>query len=299
MEPKPPVTDGNVLGKLRDAVLLLVAHGSTVNADSSEPAYRQAEALRSLGLFREVRVCFWKEQPVVSAALRGMDAARVFVVPLFISEGYFTERVIPRELGLCGDRQTDWARIQHRSGRWVHYCGVVGTHPRMLAVVLARAEEAVARNPPVGEAAPKPCETSLFLAGHGTRQHEQSRQAIEAHAQRLTELGRYRDVHSVFMEESPRIEDAYELAGTDNVVVVPFFISDGLHTVEDIPVLLGESSEVVQARLARGEMPWVNPTFRNGKRVWYGRAIGHEPQLGTVILERVLESVAAADGVRS
>ena len=32
----------------------------------------------------------------------------------------------------------------------------------------------------------------------------------------------------------------HALAQTKNLVVVPFFISDGLHTQEDIPVLLGE-----------------------------------------------------------
>jgi sirohydrochlorin cobaltochelatase len=51
----------------------------------------------------------------------------------------------------------------------------------------------------------------------------------------------YAEVHAIFLEESPRISDCYSLAQTKNLVVVPFFISDGLHTQEDIPVLLGET----------------------------------------------------------
>ena len=41
------------------------------------------------------------------------------------------------------------------------------------------------------------------------------------------------------MEEAPLISDWARLTTTPNVVVVPFFISDGLHSYQDIPVLLG------------------------------------------------------------
>ena len=37
------------------------------------------------------------------------------------------------------------------------------------------------------------------------------------------------------MEESPRIGDCYQMASVRNLVMVPFFISDGLHSFEDIP----------------------------------------------------------------
>jgi len=91
------------------------------------------------------------------------------------------------------------------------------------------------------------------------------------------------------MEESPRIGDCYSLAATKNLVVVPFFISDGLHVVEDIPVLLGEPARVVQERLAAGQPTWRNPTERNGRRLWYAAAVGTAPLMAEVILERVGE----------
>jgi sirohydrochlorin cobaltochelatase len=73
-------------------------------------------------------------------------------------------------------------------------------------------------------------------------------------------------------------------------VVVPFFISDGLHAVEDIPVLLGEPTELVKERLAASQPAWRNPTEKNGKRVWYSSAIGSEPLLAEVILQRAREA---------
>jgi sirohydrochlorin cobaltochelatase len=92
------------------------------------------------------------------------------------------------------------------------------------------------------------------------------------------------------MEEAPRIPDCYSIAQTRNLVLVPFFISDGLHTVEDIPVLLGEPARIVKERLAAGQATWRNPTERNGKLAWYSPAVGSAPLLAEVILERVREA---------
>ena len=84
-----------------DAALVLVGHGSTLNADSAAPTYQHADELRRRNLFAQVVECFWKQEPGISGVLRGVFAQRVFIVPLFISEGYFTEEVIPRELGFA------------------------------------------------------------------------------------------------------------------------------------------------------------------------------------------------------
>ena len=73
-----------------DAALVLVGHGSTVNADSAAPTYQHADELRRRKLFGQVLECFWKQEPGVPGVLRGGLAPRVFIVPLFISEGYFT-----------------------------------------------------------------------------------------------------------------------------------------------------------------------------------------------------------------
>ena len=81
---------------------------------------------------------------------------------------------------------------------------------------------------------------------------------------------------------------------TENVVIVPFFIADGLHSYEDIPMLLGVPEPELRARLARGEPTWQNPTRHRHKRVWYSRSIGDEPHLPEVILERVREAAGAA-----
>ena len=144
--------------------------------------------------------------------------------------------------------------------------------------------------------APTPADTTLFIAGHGTGNNENSRRAIERQVELIRARKIYAAVHPAFMEEEPRIASCYDVARTPNIVMVPFFISDGLHSFEDIPVMLGEPADEVQARLRRGEPTWRNPTERNGRRVWYAPSIGNEPHIADVILERVREMARAESG---
>jgi sirohydrochlorin cobaltochelatase len=274
---------------LSDAALVLIAHGSTVNSDSAAPAHQHSDEMRRRKIFAQVQEAFWKEEPYVWQVLRGIFAPRVFIVPLFISEGYFTEEVIPRELGFCGRDETNFSRVQQRGAQTLHYCGPVGTHASMTAVVLARASGIVEQFP--FPRAPRPAETALFIAGHGTGNNENSRKAIEAQVELIRSRGLYAEVHAAFMEEEPRVGDCYRVAGAKNIVMVPFFISDGLHSNEDIPVMLGAPKKVVEERLKGGQPTWRNPTEREGKRLWYTASIGSEPHIVDVILERVREVV--------
>lgn len=270
--------------------LVLMGHGSTQNAHSSAPVRAHAAELRRRGIFGEVTVGFLKESPPVSTVLCQTTFPDVFLVPVFISEGYFSEQVIPHQLGLCGPEGGSYARRQRLDGRDVRYCGVVGSHPSMTEVLLARAREVVASHPVPGGFRPSPGETTLFVAGHGTDRSVTSRQAIERQADLLAARSGYASVQAVFMEEAPEIARCPELSATEFAVVVPFFISDGLHSQEDIPVLMGECPEAVQARLKAGQPTFPSPTRRQDRWLWYARAVGTEPLMADVILERVFEA---------
>lgn len=275
-----------------DAALILAGHGSTVNSDSAAPTRQQAAELRRRGLFGQVREAFWKQEPHLADVLASVTLPRVFIVPLFISEGYFTEEAIPRELGLRTGAGEPWTRIRQVGGRTIYYCSPVGTHSSMTRVILARAQEVIDKHP--FPRAPQPAAVALFIAGHGTNRNENSRRAIEQQVDLIRARNLYASVHAVFLEERPGVEECYALAAVRNLVMVPFFISDGLHSYEDIPVRLGEAARVVRERLARGQPTWRNPTERQGKLLWYGRSVGTEPHLADVIVERAREASAAS-----
>lgn len=253
------------------STLILVGHGSTENPDSSPPTLDHAETIRSRGLFKDVHCCFWKEEPSMRDVRYQVDTGEVYVVPVFISEGYFTQTVIPRELGLDGP-------VTLRDGvRW-NYCAPVGSHPNMTEVLLSRARETA---PGVPEA-----ETSLLIVGHGTALNDNSAVAAKTQARRLAERTDYASVLNTYMEEAPLITDWDDLTDTPNVLVVPFFISDGLHSYQDIPVMLGMESEPTEAASKRAVFR-ENPRRLRGRNLYYAGAIGTEPHIADLILDQV------------
>jgi sirohydrochlorin cobaltochelatase len=273
------------------SALVLVGHGSTRNPDSRRSVEEHGAELRRRGGFGQVLECFYKEPPFVGEVWERTRAAEIYVIPVFMSEGYFTQEVIPRELGLPADDPAGLTRELRRGRRVLRYGRPVGTHPSMTSVVEARAEGVLRSFP--GVPAARLDQTALVVAGHGTLKHDRSRAVIDDQVEVLRRRGRFAEVHAAFMEEPLRIADCCEVVRALDLVVVPYFVSDGMHVLEDIPVLLGASEAAVRRRLAAGEPVWPNPTRRRGKRVWYTASVGREPLLAEVILERVFELAGA------
>jgi sirohydrochlorin cobaltochelatase len=267
-----------------DALLVVLGHGTELNENSAAPVFQHAAELRRRTIFAGVREAFWKQEPQIKRILTEISAPRIFIAPLFISEGWFATEIIPKELGFSF--QENLKLKTHNSE--LFYCRPVGSHDSMTKVILSRANEVVKQFP--FPRAPKNSETTLFIAGHGTEKNENSRRAIERQVELIRGMKIYAVVRAIFLEESPRIDECYSLTETRNMIVVPFFISDGLHTQEDIPVLLGEAKRIVEQRIATGQPAWRNPTEKNGKLVWCSPAVGTEPLLADVILERVREA---------
>ncbi|PSP94344.1 hypothetical protein BRC91_06025 [Halobacteriales archaeon QS_4_62_28] len=267
--------------------LVIAAHGSHLNAGSSTPTFEHADTIRAAGAFDEVRESFWKEEPPFREVLRTVDADEVHVVPLFISEGYFTEQVIPREFRLEGWDPEQWdsdgtsasstTLPASDTGQTVHYCGPVGTHDAMSDVIVQRAES-VTDDPDVGEG------FGLAVVGHGTERNENSAKAIEYHAQEIGERGRFDEVKALFMDEDPEIDDVTEYFESEDIVVVPLFIADGYHTEEDIPEDMGLTDDY--------RTGYDVPTEVDGHRIWYSGAVGTEPLMADVVLERAADAGA-------
>ena len=251
--------------------LILVGHGSTVNPDSSTPTFAHADTIRQKGLFADVLCAFWKEEPSLREVLRMIETEEVYVVPHFISEGYFTQKVIPRELELTGP-------ITRRDNHVIKYCEPVGNHPQMTDLLLQR----------VSQIAPRiaPEQTSLLIVGHGTGLNENSAVAVKTQVRRIRARHIYAEVGAAYMEQEPLISNWQSLTHYSAVVVAPFFISDGLHSYEDIPVLLGIQSESTGAanhqEVFRG-----NPYSLGGRSLYYSNAIGTDPMMAEIILEMV------------
>ena len=99
------------------------------------------------------------------------------MVPNFISEGYFTQTVIPRELELKGPITT-----RANGQTWI-YCEPVGNNPIVTELLLARAHEIA---PDV-----EPTETALLIVAHGTELNDNSAIAAKREAERIRARGEF------------------------------------------------------------------------------------------------------------
>ena len=244
--------------------LVIVGHGSHLNGDSSLPVYEHAARIRERfgDEYDEVVECFWKEEPSMRHVLDMVESDEVYVVPAFISEGYFTQQVIPRELGLSGS-------VTRKGDKTVRYAGPLGTYPGMADVILERAEDLLKdKEIPPGRRA-------LVLIGHGTDLNKSSGGVIYLNADRVRERDLYDLVEVGFLDQDPEIGEVVANAAAENVVLIPVFIAEGWHTRETIPEDLSLDGEV---------------TSRGSKTIFYGAPVGTHPSMAALISARARET---------
>lgn len=247
----------------RPPALVLAGHGSQRHPNSSAPLEAHADRIRSSGPFDEVQTAFWKEEPTLRGFAETLRSPAAVVVPILTSEGYFANEVFPRELGVDApeSRAVDVD---------LAYADPVGTHAAMVDVIVDRVESA--RTGPPGSVA-------VALVGHGTERNARSARATRTHAGRLRDRERYARVEPLFLDEEPAVADLTDHVDAAEVVVVPFFVADGHHTTRDVPDAFGH--------------PGIGETADVGGRiVHYTGAVGTEPALADVIVERAEEALA-------
>ena len=253
--------------------LVLIGHGSHLNPDSASAVYAYADLLRSQHLFDEVVEGYWKEEPSLRQVLKTAQFTDVTVIPMFISEGYFTETVIPRELGLGHQGAVPPQGIARViGGRTVRYTLPYGVHPRMTAVILERAREAYPEM--------RPEDTALIVLGHGTTRNENSNKIVFQNAERIRQSGEFAEVHALFLDEEPKVNGWREQVKAKNVVLVPFFASEGWHTQETIPEDIALTGPVTSF----DEGP------NGAQTLYYAKPVGTHPAVAEVIVQLAREA---------
>ena len=191
-----------------------------------------------------------------------VESEEVSVVPAFISEGYFTQQVIPRELGITGP-------LTHKGGKTIRYAGPLGTYEGMADVILERVDDLMRGK----EQAPG--RTALVLLGHGTDLNKSSGGVVYLNAERIRGRDLYDRVEVGFLDQDPEIGEVVENVDAENVVLIPVFIAEGWHTRETIPEDLGLTGEVTRRP--------------DGKTIFYGAPVGTHPSMADLIVARARE----------
>jgi sirohydrochlorin cobaltochelatase len=248
--------------------LVIVGHGSHLNEDSSLPVYEHAARIRERypEEYGEVVECFWKEEPSMRHVLDMVESEEVCVVPVFISEGYFTQQVIPREFGLTGP-------VTRKGDKTIRYAGPLGTFGGMPDVILERAEDLL-RGKEISAG-----RRALVLIGHGTDMNKNSGGVIYLNAERVRKRKVYDLVEVGFLDQDPEIGEVIDNIPAENIVLIPVFIAEGWHTRETIPEDLGLAGEVTVKATAGGE-----------KTIFYGAPVGTHPSMADLIAARARET---------
>lgn len=189
-----------------------------------------------------------------------VESDEVYIVPAFISEGYFTQQVIPREFGL--DRP-----VTKKGSKTVYYAGPLGTFEKMADVILERTEDLMSDKETSGSRA-------LVLLGHGTAMNKNSSGVIYLNAGRIRERGLYDKVVEAFLDQDPEVGEVVGSVEAENVILIPVFIAEGWHTRETIPEDLGLTGEV---------------TRREDRTIFYGAPVGTHPSMASLIAARARE----------
>ena len=206
---------------LTDAALLLCAHGRRSEAGGDDAAEAHAAAIRTRRCFALVEACSLRGGPGLAETLAGIDAERIFLVPMLMADGHTNQVLLPEMLAKAGE-----------AARRVTQCKPVGLSPLLAPLA---ADEAAARCAACGWT---PGETAVVVAGHGTLRHEQSAASAQQLARRVAASRRFCRVTAAFLEQAPTVEAALRGCRPDPCVVIGFFLDHGGHSAGDIPRLI-------------------------------------------------------------
>ncbi len=233
--------------------LVLVGHGSPHDPDATRPVLDLAAAIRGRGRFASVSALFIKPEPVMPNPERLSPSETVVLVPVFAGRGDYTDRVIPKAFRLTG-------RVTRRDGHRLLITDPVGTHPRLPALLAARAE-AVSKAAGVDAS-----QVSLLLLAHGSKRAGSNAGATpKAIAAELARGRRFAEVALAFLEQEPLARDWPNVVHRPEVIALPLLVAPGTHMSRDIPPLF--------------------ETPPPGTRVHLAQGLGDEPELAEIVIE--------------
>lgn len=216
----------------RACSLVLAAHGSLAAENSNQPLHDLANSIANSFVSRSenqkfdvVRPAFLNGQPALSNVLETLPPGDVVVVPVMTSQGYYLQKLPGK---LRENTNCDEFRF--------FMTPVIGVHPsiprrigRRISRLLSEFELAVS-------------ETTIVVIGHGTRRNDTSGQSTIQLTEKLAAQLDGLKFETAFLDQEPTVAEVAANIKTRHTLVIPFLISRGPHSTEDVPQAFGLSS---------------------------------------------------------
>lgn len=239
--------------------LILAGHGSHVSPNTAGVVWQMVDRLRRRGIADEITACFWKEQPHFHQVLHSVTSETVVIVPVFTAKGFYTQQVIPVEMGLSGE-------VTQRGKRTIYYTPTLGEHPDIDDVVKSIVRDSL------HEANLSKKDTAVAILGHGTKRSSSTRETTQRQTENIRELDIVAEVVDAYLDDDPNIPSIYTRTSAPNIIAVPFFLAQGSHTTIDVPGALGIEYGTYPADV-------------NGRNVYYTPPLGTHPRLDDIVLD--------------
>ena len=218
--------------------LILAAHGSLAESDSNQPLFDLAARIAAHEKFDVVTPAFLNGQPEMTnvldriqngdwsqcegACANGQPAANgeIVIVPVMTSEGYYLKK-LPSKFA------ENISCNQHH----VTMTPVIGVHPS-IPTRSAQRISFLSREHKLAES-----ETTVAIIGHGTRRNKNSGVSTIELTEKLRESfsGTGLKFKTGFLDQDPEACLIAQEIETPNTLIIPFLISRGPHTTEDVP----------------------------------------------------------------
>ena len=243
--------------------LVLAAHGSRCGG-AAAALERIARRFQQSDLFQQVLTGYHQGQPVFAEVPNLISGDGAVVVPVFLAEGYYSKKVLPREL----------ARAPRSRSIDIWLTPVVGCHSGLSSALLKR----VGRR--VRQLGWNPERTAVVVLGHGTPRSSTSSQTTREVAALLRRQGSCKTVVSAFLDECPTPREAVRGIDVDHCLVVPFLFGSGDHA--------GQLARLFDLHGPSGRDS-LETTGRDSKDREYviDRAVGEDPVLVEIIEDLV------------
>ena len=201
--------------------LILVGHGSSTSLAAEQTLYEHALTLRQSQRFEKILTYFIQQ----GDDLPDLPEGEVFILPFFMSDGFFVRRKIPELFGLKN-------RERIEGGRHLVLCDAIGVDPELADIIVASVENTARR---IGE---NLSNISVLLVAHGSSKNAASREAAILQRDRIRAQKKFSMVDLALLEEPPSITEMlkkFETLPSRTIVVVGLFSANGPHAAKDVP----------------------------------------------------------------
>jgi sirohydrochlorin cobaltochelatase len=240
--------------------IIIVGHGSSTDSTAEDAVLEHAITLRQSHRFGNVLTHFVQK----GRNLPALPEGEIFLLPFFMSNGFFVQKRIPDLFDLI-----DFER--HDANRTIFQCDALGIDPELSEILETMGQQTCVRQ---SVAASK---TAVILVAHGSQKNNASRQAAEKQAEALGKRSRFASVSTAFLEENPSLTDQLKVLAPSSelVILLGLFSAEGPHAMEDVP---GEI-EVYQKS--------IEASGGKAGRIHYGGVVGTRPEVVKLIQDSI------------